>query len=193
MDNRQKIGEMIRKKRLLLGMTQEQLAQKLGYKTRVSIARIENGVVSVPKEKLEQFAKELNCNVEELRQETKTINDNVSHVNIDLTYPNTIAYSELIDDDFNDLLLKIWFKYTQEQKSLVNDIDKLVMEFYELRNAIKKKNNTYHDIWQTLDNMSASLVATSPNRNAYIETLNKLIEDSKDKDIETLLNEFENL
>ena len=37
------IGERIKKRRKKLGMTQEDLSNKLGYKSKTTIAKIENG------------------------------------------------------------------------------------------------------------------------------------------------------
>ena len=54
------IGERIKELRLEAGMTQEELAQKIGYKSRTSINKIELAR-SVPMPKLEKFAKALGC------------------------------------------------------------------------------------------------------------------------------------
>lgn len=50
----------IRKRRLELKMTQDELAKKTGYKTRSSIAKIEKGLVDLSQSKLVEFAKALN-------------------------------------------------------------------------------------------------------------------------------------
>lgn len=52
------IGLRIRDKRIELGMTQDELAQKMGYKTRSSIAKIET-TRDMPLKKVAQFAKVL--------------------------------------------------------------------------------------------------------------------------------------
>ena len=58
MDNKQ-IGENIRSMRLANDMTQEQLAQKLGYKSRSTINKIEMGINSIHPTKILAFAKAL--------------------------------------------------------------------------------------------------------------------------------------
>lgn len=54
-----KFGERILKLRTEKGMTQDELAQKLGYKSRSSIAKIENGVRDVPRSQIVELAKAL--------------------------------------------------------------------------------------------------------------------------------------
>lgn len=53
------IGDRIKSRRTELGYTQEQLATKLGYKTKGSIAKIENGEQSLTPERLYDIAKVL--------------------------------------------------------------------------------------------------------------------------------------
>ena len=54
-----KFGERILKLRTEKGMTQDELAQKLGYKSRSSIAKIENGARDVPRSQIVELAKAL--------------------------------------------------------------------------------------------------------------------------------------
>lgn len=56
----------IKRRRKELNMTQEQLAHKMGYTDRSSIAKIESGKVDLPQSKLEQFAKVLHTTPGEL-------------------------------------------------------------------------------------------------------------------------------
>lgn len=53
------IGEKIREKRIELGMTQEELAAKLGYKSKTTIAKIESGTNDITQSKVVDFAKVL--------------------------------------------------------------------------------------------------------------------------------------
>lgn len=46
----------LKNRRLELGMSQDELAQKLGYKTRSSINKIEKGINDVPRKKVDEFA-----------------------------------------------------------------------------------------------------------------------------------------
>lgn len=54
------IGDKIREKRTLLGMSQDELAEKLGYKSRSSINKIEMGINDITQSKVIEFANALN-------------------------------------------------------------------------------------------------------------------------------------
>lgn len=71
------IGENIRRMRKKRGLSQTQLAIKLGYKSKSSIAKIETGNGDVPRNKLPQFAEALNCSISYLTgwNELQTFDD----------------------------------------------------------------------------------------------------------------------
>lgn len=54
------IGKRIRARREALNMTQEELASRLGYKSKTTIAKIENGTNDIVQSKVIEFAKVLN-------------------------------------------------------------------------------------------------------------------------------------
>lgn len=56
----------IRQLRKDLGLSQQELAEKLGYNDRSSIAKIESGNVDLPQSKIEAFAKVLGVKASEL-------------------------------------------------------------------------------------------------------------------------------
>jgi repressor LexA len=58
------IGEQIKKQRLLLGLSQDELAARVGYKDRSTIAKIESGVIDLTHSKLIKIAQSLNVNIE---------------------------------------------------------------------------------------------------------------------------------
>lgn len=58
-----KIGKRIKDRREELGLSQEELAQRLGYKNKSSIAKIEAGINDIVLSKAEAFAKALETNV----------------------------------------------------------------------------------------------------------------------------------
>ena len=60
------IGANIKKRRFELRMSQQELADKLGYKTRSTIAKIESGENDVSHKKLQKFAEVLDTSVEQL-------------------------------------------------------------------------------------------------------------------------------
>lgn len=60
------VGANIKKRRFELGMSQQDLADAMGYKTRSTIAKIESGENDVTQKKLERFATVLDTSVETL-------------------------------------------------------------------------------------------------------------------------------
>ena len=57
------IGKRIKEKREYIGMTQEELATKLGYKNKSTIAKIETGANDIVQSKVIEFANALNTTV----------------------------------------------------------------------------------------------------------------------------------
>lgn len=53
------IGEKIKAQRTRLGLSQRDLAERMGYKNHSVIARVEAGKVDLPQSRLDQFAKVL--------------------------------------------------------------------------------------------------------------------------------------
>lgn len=60
------IGENIRRRREELGLTQVELAARLGYKSKSSINKIEMGINDLPQKKIVQFAEALHTTPSEL-------------------------------------------------------------------------------------------------------------------------------
>lgn len=54
-------GERIRQRRLELGMTQKELAEKLGYSTKTTVAAIEAGRNELRQAKIQAIAEVLDC------------------------------------------------------------------------------------------------------------------------------------
>ena len=57
------IGEKILKRRNELGLTQEELAERMGYKSKSSINKIELGLNDIPQSKVVKFSEVLNCSI----------------------------------------------------------------------------------------------------------------------------------
>ena len=55
------IGERIKQRRLELGMTQEELANKLGNKSRASVCTVERDKEDLTTNRIRQYAKALDC------------------------------------------------------------------------------------------------------------------------------------
>ena len=69
-----KFGDNIKKYRNRLGLTQEKLAELVGYTDRSSIAKVEKGEVDLPQSKIALFAKALNTEPGKLMGEQKKPN-----------------------------------------------------------------------------------------------------------------------
>lgn len=65
------IGERIKRKREQLGMSQDELAQKLGYKSRSSINKMELGIQDVPQRKIKDISKILGVPIGYLLEDDK--------------------------------------------------------------------------------------------------------------------------
>lgn len=62
----QHIGKRIKERRLQLRLSQEQLAERLGYKSRSAINKIEKGTNDVAQSKIPAYANALNTTIEYL-------------------------------------------------------------------------------------------------------------------------------
>lgn len=60
------VGKNIRLRREELGLTQTDLAKRLGYKSRVSVCTVETGKEDLTTERVRQYAKALNCSPADL-------------------------------------------------------------------------------------------------------------------------------
>lgn len=60
------IEKVIREKRLKKGLTQAELAAKMGYSTPSAVTMWENGERRVPSDKLPELAKALGCSINQL-------------------------------------------------------------------------------------------------------------------------------
>lgn len=63
------IGERIKERRERLGWSQDELAQKLGYKSRSSINKMELGIQDVPQRKVRDFANALGVSISYLLED----------------------------------------------------------------------------------------------------------------------------
>lgn len=79
------VGDRIRNRRLSLEMTQDELAQKTGYKSRSSINKIESSR-NLPLSKVEKMAKALNCAPSLLMgwEDTEDVTDDIVEEHIEL-------------------------------------------------------------------------------------------------------------
>ncbi len=75
-------GEVIAKRRIELGWTQDELAQKMGYTSKTSISKIESGVIDLPQKKIKKFSEILGLSVEDFFPDVPSYNPNTGILTI---------------------------------------------------------------------------------------------------------------
>ena len=90
------IGERIKAKRNESGMSQRELAKRIGYADHSTITKIENGKVDLPQSKIVQFAKVLNTTVpflmgwEEMQKNNDIISDAIVRMRTDKEFMSVV-------------------------------------------------------------------------------------------------------
>lgn len=114
------IGKKIRARREELGLTQEELATKLGYKSKTTIAKIENGTNDIVQSKVVDFANALNTSIPYLMgwEEESTTADTLLE-----------AYdSELASDAQFKRLMEYYKKLNQADRDMIENMAKRCAE-----------------------------------------------------------------
>ena len=92
------IGKKIAQRRKELNMTQEELAIKMGYKSKSTINKIELGINDIVQSKVVQFAKVLDCSTAYLmgweEEEQITTNQTLTNKNKKTTDEQTLTDGE---------------------------------------------------------------------------------------------------
>ena len=118
------IGSNIRNRRIELSMTQEELAKKLGYKSKSTINKIELGINDIPQSKIVQFADALDTTASFLMGWTEATPEEIKN-------SDTIA-------DITDRLFKD--SDYMEAVKLLNELDqKQIIRAKELLNLFFKE------------------------------------------------------
>ena len=110
------IGEKIKAQRELIGLSQDELAKKMGYKDRSSISKIEKGSdKNLPLEVVQKFAEVLKCSPLVLmgceeKESTPSDDEMVSHYK---------KYSEFID---------LYSQLSDEKRTLVDNMLRALSE-----------------------------------------------------------------
>ena len=104
------IGEKILKRRNELGLTQEELAERMGYKSKSSINKIELGLNDIPQSKVVRFSEVLNCSIAYLMdwEEVQKNND----------IQTDIVVRMRTDEEFYEVVKRIYELDREKLKSL---------------------------------------------------------------------------
>lgn len=99
------IGKNIMSRRKELGMTQEELAEKMGYKSKSTINKIELGKNDIPQSKLSQFAQVLRTTPaylmgwEQVQKKNDTMTDIVIRMRTDSEFLSLVETLNNLDED----------------------------------------------------------------------------------------------
>lgn len=88
------LGDKIRKYRKSIGMTQSELAEKVGYTNRSTLTHIEKGLIDIPTEKLHLIAQALGVSVSDLLEDNKKKAYNEPY-NVDTSFLSSEEQQEL--------------------------------------------------------------------------------------------------
>lgn len=119
------IGENIRRAREKAGLTQDELAQKLGYKTRSSIAKIESGTNDIPRSKIVSIANALGISPSALMGWGRELDDldwKVHELYPDFN-PKNGYISDIIESKHEQMVIKA---YREAEKPLRDGIDRML-------------------------------------------------------------------
>lgn len=108
------IGAKIKNKRLEMGMTQTELAKKMGYKSKSTINKIENGTNDIPQSKIVKFAEVLNTSIAYLMSWDEEIEEK----------PVEMAerhFEILMDEDINEIFEE-FRSLDASKKKIVKDL-----------------------------------------------------------------------
>jgi len=99
------IGRNIMQRRKALGMTQEELAKKMGYKSKSTINKIENGTNDIPQSKIVNFAQVLETTPgslmgwEKIEKKADTITDVVLRMKSDSEFLELVETLNTLDGE----------------------------------------------------------------------------------------------
>jgi transcriptional regulator with XRE-family HTH domain len=103
-----KIGFRIKARREALGMSQDELALKMGYKNRSTIAKIENGTNDVVQTNIVKFAEVLNTTIAYLMDwEEEQKNKPTNEGELSEGQRKLYEFCSTVPDDKVDLILRV--------------------------------------------------------------------------------------
>ena len=119
-----KIGEQIRARRIEIGMSQQELAERTGYTDRSSITKIEKGVNDITVGKIDEFAIALRINPNELMN--MEVSASIPNVSKQAKYPKKLIYLnpalKELDENTKTGKFSMRLGTIVEQYNLVNEL-----------------------------------------------------------------------
>lgn len=121
------IGKRIKERRIALGMTQEELAKKMGYSTRQAISKVEKGDDNITSDRVKKFADALDVSVSYLMGwDEEQINA------IEEERKDVVDYIVKQDEKLNEIF---------EMNLSENNMDELIKYAKYLKSLEKKEGN----------------------------------------------------
>ena len=215
----EKIGELIKNNRIELGLSQDQLAKLMGFKSSTSIFKIEKGIASITIEQLQEFSKILRLDFEEVLK-TLLLNGaneflfikmiiNKANYSIDkdtktklIELANNYFYNGINSEFFQDLImlgqLEKIHKYTLPFNALSNDKD--IIDFcyrynlisFEYLNEIVKIENTPNFTKEEIENFISENLGNENIQSDFNFSSNENIEKIQ-KEIINITTEINNI
>ncbi len=125
------ISNKVKKRRLSLGLSQEDLAKKLGYKSKTTINKIESGVNDIPRKKINDFAVALETTPEYFLDYNNTLSSTSSTRDDNhIVEIDSITYDE-------ETLLFYYRKLSQQGQSIAQERMK---ELTEIKKYVESDN-----------------------------------------------------
>lgn len=103
-----KIGERIKIRRLEMGWSLQELADRMGYANKSTVARIESGKIDPPQSKVVKFAEVLDTSVSDLMgwtNEKKETPDEEAEVSENLRL--LIDFAKSVPEDKAEMILRV--------------------------------------------------------------------------------------
>lgn len=162
------LGDKIRKYRKSIGMTQSELAEKVGYTNRSTLTHIEKGLIDIPTEKLHLIAQALGVSVSDLLEDNKKKAYNEPY-HVDTSFLSSEEQQELksLLDMNNIMFMKNGGLSENDEKALKLAITKA---FLQAREEYNKKNKKWY-----IMQMSELIEYTLRLKNEYNSNINALI------------------
>lgn len=108
------VADRIKIRRIELGLSQDELAKRMGYSTKSAVSRTENAGDNIGQKRINAFAKALNCSPSELMGWTSVNNSDF--------------FIEAFSDDYRKNAIKLYNKYIAADKKTRKMIDMLLEE-----------------------------------------------------------------
>lgn len=118
------IGKKIKYQRESNGISREELAKRLGYASKTSICKIENGAARIPVEKIFHFAKALGCDVSDLTVPVRDIEP-------DDEYISEVIKKNTVSGDSTEKLQHIMLILAQMTDEQINKAESILATIFE--------------------------------------------------------------